>query len=54
MRDRIYIKDYAYLAGEKQLMQDTADRYVFALGESLDKELASIERKFKTLEVTHD
>lgn len=47
MRDRIYIKDYAYLTGEKQLMKDTEDRYVFALNESLDKELASIERKFK-------
>ena len=47
MDTRIFIKDYAYLKGEKQLIDESDNRYAFCLPADVDAKLSAIEQKHK-------
>lgn len=47
MDTRIFIKDYAYLSGEKRLIDKTEKRYAFCLSKDVDAKLNAIEQKHK-------
>lgn len=47
MNKRIFIKDYAFLSGEKRLIDKTSNRYAFCLSEEIDAALRAIEQNNK-------
>jgi 3-oxoacyl-[acyl-carrier-protein] synthase II len=47
MRERIFIKDYSFLTGEKQLISNSESRYAYFIPESVNEELKLIEQNNK-------
>lgn len=47
MDTRIFIKDYAYLSGEKRLIDGSEKRYAFCIPEDINVKLNAIEQKHK-------